>query len=439
MKRCIEGNILLEKAPRTESTTSGPAVKLRDGLELNEKNFFPYPTAIVGGVGTGKTSLTEEILEPLLKHTDKSGDNVVLFAAKPRMLRYARPGDTVLTVDAQDPAGCWDIFGELDASENPALTAREISFSLFREAREKTNQCFFPDAARDIFCNTLLFLHQYGRDSGIRFHNGDLVQFLSTTPLYGNEHKPGWMELSRLYPEYFGMIPDYLGEGTEQGLGVLSELRTLIANYFYESAASFDGTFSAVNAMRTGGQRIFLHFDYAKASNSALKIFQIILDLLMKHSLGSGKNFKTYFIFDEFSLLYKLENLTNCLSYGRDPDDTGNGGCRILVILQSARLLTNHYSEAEAMTLLSLFPNMIVMKAIDGMSRQILADRYGTARYLMTYTGTNGKSVPMEYEDKVVSDYSFSKLCKPGQAIMSLPFLSDNPFYYDGYRKEDSQ
>lgn len=439
MKKCIEGNILLEKAPKTESQGAGLVVKLQNGLELNEGNFFPYPTAILGSVGAGKTGVVKKILDPLLEHADKTGDNVVIFAAKPDMLRYSRPGDPILQVDSRDPASCWDTFGEMDASENPALTAREISFSLFREAREKTTQVFFPDAARDIFCNSLLFLYEYGKEHGVRFHNGDLVQFLNTTPLYGNEHKPGWMELSRLYPEYFSMIPDYLGEGTEQGRGVLSELRTLIANYFYESAASFDGTFSAVSAMRTGGQRIFLHFDYAKASNSALKIFQIILDLLLKHSLGSGKTFKTYFIFDEFSLIYRLENLKNCLSYGRDPDDTGNGGCRILVTLQSARLLTNHYSEAEAMTLLSLFPNMIVMKVMDGMSRQILADRYGTARYMRTYIGANGKPVPTEYEDKVVSDYSFSKLCKPGQAIMSLPFLSDNPFYYDGYRKEDSQ
>ena len=436
MKKLIEGLCLRSEIPETAAAGKGMCTRLRHGLTLNDHNFYRYPCAILGGTGTGKTDMTRQLIEPVLEQALTDGDNVVIFAPKPELLRYARPGDIIIRVDGAQPNAEWNIFMDMEASGDPELTSREISAALFQEARERTNQIFFPDAARDCFHNSTMYLYDYGKENGIRMTNGDLVEFLTTTPIYGDEEGPGWLELARDCPKYFGMMRDYLGDGTEQGASVLSELRTLIFTTFYRSFASYNGRFSAIEAIRAGGKRIFLHYDYAKASSSAMKNFKIILDLMMKQSISGENRHKTYFFLDEFAMLPRLENLQDLLSFGRDPTDRGIGGSRVLVTLQSARMLSRSYGEEGAMTLLSLFPNIISFQVMDSMSRRLLADRYGEARYRYSYCVPGGKTQYIDCVEHVVTDYHYGQLTKPGQAIMSLPFICNEPFFYDGYRKE---
>ena len=436
MKKLIEGMQLRSKVPETTGGACGPCVTLDHGLTLDEHNFFRFPCAILGGVGTGKTYLTTKLLEAVLNHAKDSGDTVVTWAAKPALLRYARPEDIIIRVDKSLPNAEWNQFEDMEASGDPELTCRELSAALFNEARERTNQVFFPDAARDIFYNTTMYLYHYGKENGIRLSNGDLVEFLTTTPIYGDENGPGWLDLAESQPQYFGMMREYLGNGTDQGMSVLSELRTLVANTYYRCFASYEGTFSAIDAIRSGGRRIFLYYDYAQASSGAMRIYRFILDLLLQQSLSTENKHKTYFFLDEFPLLPRLEHLRACLSIGRDPSDCNTGGCRVLVTLQSARMLSRHYGEEEALTLLSLFPNIITFQIMDSMSRHLLADRYGEARYQYSYPVPGGKPQYIDYVEHVVSDYHYGQLTKPGQAIMSLPFICHEPFFYDGYRKE---
>ena len=141
-----------------------------------------------------------------------------------------------------------------------------------------------------------------------------------------------------------------------------------------------------------------------------------------------------WFLLDEFSLLPKAEALTDLLSFGRDPSGNGRGGVRVVAAVQSVQLLTRHYSEAEAKTLMSLFPNLITMRVMDPMSRAAFADRYGTARVIYRYMGEGNRPVTTDCEQKVVTDADFSQLMKPGQALMSLPAVSPEPFIYDGFR-----
>lgn len=436
MKKLIEGLQLRSEIPETTSDGSGLCAVLEGGLILDDRNFYRYPCAILGGVGTGKTKLTEKLLLPVQEHARRFGDTVVSFDAKLGNLKHARPGDVIISINNMAPEACWNLFLDMEESGDPEMTSREIAAMLFREARERTNQIFFPDAARDCFQKTAMYLYNYGKENGIRMSNGDLVEFLTTTHIHSDENGPGWLELAQNCPEYFGMMRDYLGNGTDQGLGVLSELRTLVANTFYRCFGSYDGTFSAIRAIRSGGKRIFLHYEYAKASSGAIDIFKIILDLLIKQSLSGENRHKTYFFLDEFSMLPRLEHLQDLLSFGRDPSDRGIGGCRILVTLQSARMLSRHYGEEGALTLLSLFPNIISLQVMDGMSRRLLADRYGEARYQYSYPVPGGKTQHVDCVEHVVSDYHYGQLTKPGQAIMSLPFICHEPFFYDGYRKE---
>ena len=161
----------------------------------------------------------------------------------------------------------------------------------------------------------------------------------------------------------------------------------------------------------------------------------VLLDLMLQQSMSPTLNHKVWFLLDEFSLLPKVESLTDFLSFARDPSgDNGRSGARIIAAVQSVQLLTRHYSEAEAKTLMSLFPNLITMRVMDPMSRAAFADRYGTARVIYRYMGEGNRPVTTDCEQKVVTDADFSQLMKPGQALMSLPAVSPDPFIYDGFR-----
>lgn len=434
MKKLVEGNELLLTVPVCNTTGRKPIVHLQHNLVLDDGNCFESPTLIEGNVGTGKTYLLKNLMNPILDYCERSGDNVVIFCAKPDMLRYRRNGDPVISIESMDPDSCWNIFAEMKASRNPVFTLREIATEFFAEAEEKSTQIFFPQAARDIFHSTGRYMYDYSLKRGISFSNADLVNFLETTPVYSTDDSPGWIELASMYPTYFGMIRDYIGNGSDQGLGCLSELRTLISRTLFGCFAAEGGRFSAIDSLKGGKKRIFLLYDYANSGHSTLSVFHIIIDLLLKQAMQADAKHKTWFFFDEGSLLPKSNVLMDALSLGRDPGSNGKGGVRIIMALQSARLMTHHYTKEEAETLLSLFPNVIAMKVSDPMSRAIVSDRYGKAHYQYSYAGVGEKIHYHDSIEDVVSDYHFSQITKKGQAIISMPGVNSHPFFYDGYR-----
>lgn len=437
LKKLVEGNELLTKVPNCPVTRREPIVKLQNNLVLDDGNCFESPMLIEGAVGSGKTSLIKEIMEPILEYAKKSGDNVVIFCAKPDMLQYRRAGDPVISIKNEEPISCWNIFEEMAASDNPEITLREIATELFSEVEERTNNIFFPQAARDIFYQSCRHLYDESKRMGLSLSNENLVCFLEKTPIFGTDKLFGWTELSSEYPNYFGMVRDYIGNGNEQGLGCLSELRTLISRTLFGSFAASGGEFSAIRALKEGGKRIFLFYDYANSGHSTLSVLHVILDLLLKQAMKADAKQKTWFFLDEGSLLPKSSVLVDALSLGRDPGNNGKGGVRILMALQSARLMTHHYTKEEAETLLSLFPNVIALKVSDPMSRAIVSERYGKAHYQYTYAGIGEKVHFHDSIEDVVSDYHFSQITKKGQAIISMPGISSHPFIYDGYRKKE--
>lgn len=122
MKRLLlDGPELRRDIPPAPVTRAEPVVRLRSGLTLDDRSCWQYPTMLVGSVGSGKSTLLDQIQQPVLAHAAKAGDAVVIFAAKPDVLRYRRPGDPVISVSASDPGSRWDIFAELNHAANPML------------------------------------------------------------------------------------------------------------------------------------------------------------------------------------------------------------------------------------------------------------------------------------------------------------------------------
>lgn len=436
MKKRIEGLELLS-APPTPCFVTGvePTVRLRQGLILDDGNTWSSPTLILGVVGSGKSTLLRRCMEPILSHAVRAGDALVVFCAKPELLAYARAEDVVISSTTAEPRSCWNLFAEMDAGGDPIQTLREISLGLFSEAEEKTKEPFFPQAAEHIFFETCRFLHDRAKACNQLCDNAELVEFLTRTPILDDGVRKGWLDYAKAYPDYFGMLPDYLGDGNAQGMGILSEIRLLIGRTLVNSFARAEGCFSARRAVHTG-RRVFLRYDYESAGRSALAVLKTVLDLLLKEAMSPHVEHKSWFILDEFALLPKSSVLTDALLLGRDPGSNGKGGVRIIAAAQSARLMMHHYSRDEGMALLSLFPNVLAMRVSDPMSRGVVAERYGKARYLYSHAGVSGRDHTDFALDDVVSDHDFARITKKGQGIFSLPGVSAAPFVYDGYDGE---
>lgn len=426
IKQALEGQTILPSPPSFEGILKAPTVHLEDGLTLDD-SVFETPTLFLGSVGSGKSLLLEKIMNPILKHAEVQNENVIIFCAKKDFLKYRRPQDPVISVDATDSNACWNIFRELHASSNPELTARDIAKSLTKDQRSEL-QPFFENAANDILFNSIMAMYEDEQKTGNSYSNWHLYDFLNRTSIK-RDSELSWYDLATTRSRWFKHITDYLGDDLGQGYGIISEIRTLLHECFWGSFCSDKGEFSAIESLKTGGKRIFLYYDYANTSEASIKIFRTILNLLLKHSINHENDRRTWFFLDEASLL-PATCIADAMSLGR------SAGFRLCLCLQSAQLMTRHYKEAEAKTLLSLFPNIICLKVQDSLSRSILADRYGESLCSYSFNAPMQKVIQHVQHRPVIADSDFSMIQKKGDAICSIPNLSNSPFFYHGYRKE---
>lgn len=427
----INGNELLDGTPTFALPMRAPVIHLANDLMLDD-SVLCSPLAILGAVGTGKTELIYQITDVIADHAEHAGDSVIIFCAKPAMFdRYYCPGDIVIRADAISPESCWNIFEELRASSNADLTLRDMVTDLFDD-QSSTLQPFYTLAPSDILRIVIDFMYHWGLDHDEVYDNAQLVDFLINTPVCGDgDNTLGWLDYADRYPE-FSPLRDYLGTGgSDQALGIISELRVLLSSTLYGTFAQPNGTFSAIRSIKEGRKRIFLFYDYAQSSYSALKVFKLLVNLMLKQSMSSENNGKVWFIADEFSLLPKLK-LTEPLSLGREY------GFRMICTLQSAELLTKSYGTEGAKRLLSLFPNIIALRISDPLNRSVLADRYGKAHYLYSFISDDGKDHALDAVEPVISDGDFSRIVKKGNGIISMPDISSHPFIYHGNRGESS-
>ena len=426
IKHTMEGLSILPSPPQMQRKPKSPVVRLNNGLILDD-GIFECPTLLMGSVGSGKTYLMEEIMAPILRNAEEMNENVFIFCAKKDMLKFKRPQDIVISVEAAEPDSCWNIFKELAASKNPELTARDIAKSLTKDQHSEL-QPFFENSCNDLFFNAIMAIYEDGIKKGITYTNWHLYDFLNKVSL-NRDAEISWYGLAQAMPERFAHIIDYLGDGLDQGYGIISEIRTLMHECFWGSFCSDKGGFSAIESLKSGKKRIFLFYDHANASEASIKIFKTILNLLLKHSVDEENGRRTWFFLDEFSLLPET-GIIDSMSLGR------GAGFRLFACVQSAQLMTRHFKENEAKSLLSLFPNIICLKVQDSMSREILSDRYGESLTSYSFNAPMQKVIQHTEHRKVVADYDFAMIQKKGDALMSIPNLCDSPFFYHGYRKE---
>lgn len=427
IKQVLEGQTIQDTIPKLEPPFQEPVVRLENGLVFDER-IFECATAILGCVGSGKTFLLDKMMKQILESADRLKENVYIFCAKPDFLKYKRPQDIVVSVaDTGDPKGCWNLFLEMKNSRDPEQTAKLIVSSLLQD-QQSTQNPYFVNSAKDVLFTVIMACYEEGLKKGYLPTNAYLYDFFEKVSL-DPENENSWQNLAVINPRRFAHLNDYFGNGLEQGYGTISEIRTLLFEALWGSFCTDNGEFSIIDSLKRG-RRVFLYFDHASSSNASIKIYKTLLDLLFKRITDPANKRRCWVFLDEFSILPRTEQLIDCMSLGRE------AGLRLICTLQSAQLLTRHYKEDEAKALISLFPNIICLKVQDALSRKVVADRYGECLTSYTFNGPMQKIIPHTEHRPVIADYDFTMIQKKGDALMSIPNLSDSPFFYHGWRKE---
>ena len=374
---------------------------------------------LLGGIGTGKTNTFFQIVSKIKeKMTDE--DIMVIFDTKGDFYEeFYRPGDVVISNDETATGGdrlnYWNIFNEIDEDTRLLENVIEISKSVFAEACDKTNQIFFPNAAKDLFMATLL--HFMRSVEPRECTNRKLIEYLSFTP--SSELR----EMIMRYPDLRAMSSYIANDDSAQTQGVVSELQQVVREIFVGNFAK-NGTLSLKNLVRNkGGKTVFIEYDLSLGSTLA-PIYSLMFDIAIKTALGRKRSEgNVYFVTDEFRLLPHLKHIDDAVNFGRSL------GIKFMIGVQNVEQIYDAYGEERARSIMSGFSTNISFRVNDAKSREYIQGLYGRNQKLESYLPTNQRNglVETQREANVVEDWEISNL-DTGEAIVGLP--GQEPFVF---------
>lgn len=420
------GSITLQEGANIVKELKKPVVRLGTNFVIDD-SVLEKPTLLTGQVSSGKSTLICKKIMPQVFNGMGEKDSAVIFAAKSEMIDgFYNPskGDILLDYNAVRPENTWNIFLEMQVSADPEKTLIELVDVMFSRHKNKV-QPFFTSASKDMFKSLTMYLYKYyEKKTGKKPNNSVLIGFFDSLTLKDSEidgkKKKGLLTLIKEVPE-LRHLSDYLGDGgSQQALGVLGELRTVLSETFQGGAFVRAGEFSIRQALEEG-RKIFLRYNFAESTESSIVFFNMLIDQMIKVSLTENGQ-KVWFILDEFSLLIgqgTLRYLEVAMAYGR-----GNG-FRLIAAIQSAQLMEKNRTENEANCILGLFPNIFCFFTSDYKTRQLLVRRYGTN--LVSVIGFGGGK-PELREQNIIQDEDFYKIALPGDCIVSLAGYA--PFFF---------
>ena len=388
---------------------------------------------LIGGIGTGKTNAINQIIAELRTAMDNDAENdsiAIIFDTKGDFYQtFYRPGDIVISNDenATDEIGrsnYWNIFEEIQSGERMMESIIEISHALFKEACTRTNQPFFPNAARDIF-GAVLWHFMKTKSRSERTNKG-LSKFLFSAKT--SELK----QLLNLYPQFRAMISYIEKEDSAQTQGVLAELQQVIRQFFVGNFNKY-GTLGLKNLARKKGRRfVFIEYDLSLGSMLA-PIYSLMFDLAIKESLGRERTpGNVFFITDEFRLLPHLTHIDDAVNFGRSL------GIKFLIGIQNVEQIYECYGEQRARSLMSGFLTSFSFRVTDQSSRKHIQDTFGMNRKKDSFSNiiaTKGL-VEETRNGYVVEDWDITNL-ELGQAIIGMPGMHPFLFKFDFFDEKE--
>lgn len=389
----------------------------------------------LGAIGSGKTNAIFQLVREIRKYMTKRDVMVVFDTKGDYVAEFYKPGDSVIANKPMKDYNMvhWNLFRDIrfKAPKNIAEPANEVSRTLYDEFSKKSNDIFFPYAARDL--TTAVFvalLKKYFRSlqsrQGVEPTNTDIRNYL-----YNSDPK-GLKALIADDSDLRGALQYIELEDSRQTQGVLSTIKLMVQDLF---AGSFGdpGDFSVRQFVQAkGGRTLFIEYDI-DSGRTLLPIYRVLFDLAIKEALSRGRSEgNVFFIIDEFALLPNLYHIDNGVNFGRSL------GAKFIVGAQNAAQVNAAYGKARAASILSSFGTVFTFRLFDQESRSIVSHRYGTNRQkIQTMNFTPGSQTIVEQitNGKVIEDWHVSSL-GTGEAIVS--FSSGPPYFFKIMKYSDS-
>ncbi|GHV17873.1 hypothetical protein AGMMS49938_18790 [Fibrobacterales bacterium] len=324
----------------------------------------------LGGIGTGKTNSLEQIISQIRQNMT-SNDVMVIFDTKGDFYRsFYRDGDVVISNDetatGSNGKDYWNIFNEIENDEHLEENIVEISKSLFHQKLEKTNQPFFPNAAKDLFAAVLThFVRNRGALNG---DNLALRDFLDSSPT------AQLREMLSQHNDMKAMVSYIADDRSPQTQGVMSELQQLSREILLGNFKK-QGSLSMRNLVRSkGGKLIFIEYDIGIGSMLS-PIYSLLFDTAIKESLCRKKSEgSVYFIADEFRLIPNLQHIDDAVNFGRSL------GVKFMIGIQNVEQVYECYGEERARSIMSGFLTSVAFRVNDAKSKEYIKDLHGKNR-----------------------------------------------------------
>ncbi len=375
-----------------------------------------------GTTGCGKTTAINQLLGQLIPKMSEK-DVMIIFDAKGDFRkRFFRPGKDMVLSNDGSATGYWNLFKEaqVDGEEHVSENLLEISATLFDEKIRRSQNPFFPQAARDVFFGILMFLYNINHtDYPEDLNNKELSHFLSDAGV------DEVIEFFKKDADLRGFI-DYIysgGSGSEQSQGVYSEMR-VVAHELFQGNFRKKGNFSVREFVRNkGGRILFVEYDIS-IGRILEPIYKCIVDLGIKEALSRTKSDgNVFFIIDEFKLLPNLSHIDDGINYGRGL------GAKFVIAIQNIPQMINAYGRDRAGSILSSFGTMIAFRMPDGESIRFVQDHFGRNRKRYTLRSSSSYGAPDTTDSgygNAVEDWDLLGLT-PGNAILCVSDYSPQP------------
>lgn len=423
------GDELQNIIPRIK--TNDPHVVLRgkdgNGTAVSipiDDNLLSKHIMFLGGIGTGKTNAFFHIISQIEKRLSKE-DIMIIFDTKGDFYKeFYKKGDIVISNDntstGEDSLDYWNIFNEIEYGEHLMESVIEISNSLFAEQCNKTNQIFFPNAAKDIFMACLIhFIRVY--PPNLRT-NKNLIHYINNTQV--SEIK----KMLNSYDDLRAMVSYIDKEDSAQTQGVMSVLQQVVREIFVGNFSK-TGTLSLKNLVRRkGGKKVFIEYDLS-IGKMLSPIYSLMFDMAIKEALGRKRSEgNVYFITDEFRLLPNLEHIDDAVNFGRSL------GIKFMIGIQNVEQIYDLYGEERSRSILSGFLTSFSFRVNDSKSREYIQQLYGKNQITEAYLPINKSKglVENQREANVVEDWAVTNLLI-GQAIVGIPNVEPFIFRFDEY------